>query len=613
MKQGIFQRIFLLFAVILVAAVICVELFITNAVRKNHLETLTANLTVQATLISREVPFDARAPLDDLCRSFKETTGARVTIIAPDGRVLGDSDTESSSMDNHAGRPEVQEAALSDAGTAIRHSDTLGHDLLYVAKKIEHVGGTRGFIRLSVPLKDVDAAVNQLRLKIIASVSVILLTAGLLFLRQMDRVRRLTEHVREFAASLIRGKLGHRLFLPRAGEFEDIAESLNTMALSLQGDVKALNDEKAKLETALLGISDGVLLLNHMGRVVLANRAFREMFGIQGDVEGKPFMEVIRNHVLAELVQNAHERRRTFSGEVEISFPKQTVVFATALPIVQESMREDTFSGTVVALHDITRLKLLERVRKDFVANVSHELKTPIAAIKGFSETLLDGALDSRKDAEKFVGIILNHSARLQRLVEDLLTLSRIELGEMQFVMQHADVRQMIENTMALMESKAREKDITVSQEIDPGLPPVSADADRIIQVLVNLLDNAVKFTPEGGSVRVSARAVPNAECGVLSEEKKGTFELETRNAKLDADFVEISVADTGPGIPPLLIPRLGERFYRVDPARSRELGGTGLGLAIVKHILQAHGSALKIENAPRRGTVVSFCLPVAL
>jgi two-component system phosphate regulon sensor histidine kinase PhoR len=171
----------------------------------------------------------------------------------------------------------------------------------------------------------------------------------------------------------------------------------------------------------------------------------------------------------------------------------------------------------------------------------------------------------------------------------------------------------MIENTMALMESKAREKDITVSQEIDPGLPPVSADADRIIQVLVNLLDNAVKFTPEGGSVRVSARAVPNAECGVLSEEKKGTFELETRNAKLDADFVEISVADTGPGIPPLLIPRLGERFYRVDPARSRELGGTGLGLAIVKHILQAHGSALKIENAPRRGTVVSFCLPVAL
>jgi two-component system phosphate regulon sensor histidine kinase PhoR len=343
-----------------------------------------------------------------------------------------------------------------------------------------------------------------------------------------------------------------------------------------------------------------MLLLNQAGRVALANRAFREMFGIQGDIADRPFMEVIRNHILAELVQNAHERRRTFSGEVEISFPKQTIVFATALPIVQESLRDDMFRGTVVALHDITRLKMLERVRKDFVANVSHELKTPIAAIKGFAETLLDGALDSRKDAEKFVGIILNHSARLQRLVEDLLTLSRIELGEMQFVLQHADVRQMIENTNALMESKAREKNITVSQEIDPDLPPVTADPDRIIQVLVNLLDNAVKFTPEGGSVRVSARAI--SDCASRISESAE-----------DQSAVEITIEDTGPGIPPLLIPRLGERFYRVDPARSRELGGTGLGLAIVKHILQVHGSGLTIRNAQRRGAIVSFCLPFVL
>jgi two-component system phosphate regulon sensor histidine kinase PhoR len=302
------------------------------------------------------------------------------------------------------------------------------------------------------------------------------------------------------------------------------------------------------------------------------------MFGAGADITGRPFLEVVRNHVLADIVRAAHEQHRPASAEIDIALPRQLHLYATALPILQESLREDRYRGIVVALHDITQLKKLEQVRKDFIANVSHEIRTPITAIQGFAETLLDGALEDREHSRTFVETIKSNSERITRLVDDLMTISKIELGVV--AVEKADLAfgDVAEAVIALLRDKAGKKGLVLNASVPPDAGLLHADRDRLIQIMTNLVDNAVKFT-EKGSVTF----------GMTEEE--GVTEL----------FVE----DTGIGIPEKHLPRLGERFYRVDAARSRTMGGTGLGLAIVKHLVKAHGWDMKIESVPGKGTKV--------
>ncbi len=578
MKQGIFKRIFVLYAVILLLAVAGTEVFVTRTVRESQIASLRDSLAVEAELVARDIPFRHPVPLDPLCRRFKETTHARVTVIANDGRVLGDSDHDSDTMDSHWGRIEVRQADLGGVGMSIRRSDTLRVNLLYVAKKIVREGSPSGFVRLSVPLQDVDASINRLRAQIISAFIAFLLASGLFLFWQVERIRRLTVQVRDFAAALARGDLGRRLFLHRSGEFEEIAEGLNAMALSIETEVRSLRDEKAKFETALLGISDGVLLLGQDGRVELANRVFLDMFDIGGDIAGRPFLEVVRNHVLADMVQEAHVHHRTTSVELDIAAPKQLYLLAVALPIIQESMRDDTYRGTVVALHDITQLKKLEQVRKDFVANVSHELRTPITAIQGFAETLLDGALEDRANASTFIETIRANSQRISSLVDDLMTISKIELGVIKVEKTPVVLEDIADAVLALLRDKAAQKGLSLAASIPHDLGMIDADRDRLIQILTNLVDNAIKFT----------------ETGTI------TFGAADENGR-----IVLFVRDTGIGIPERHRARLGERFYRVDAARSRNMGGTGLGLAIVKHLVKAHGWEMQIESTVGKGTTV--------
>jgi two-component system, OmpR family, phosphate regulon sensor histidine kinase PhoR len=582
MRPGLFKKIFLLFAAILAVSVLIIELSVTRSVQENLIHSLRDSLEVQADLIAREVPFSSSSSLDDLAAGLKTITHARVTIIAANGRVLGDSDHASSTMDNHRDRLEIQQADLLGSGMAIRTSDTLKTDLLYVARKIVRGDRPQGFIRLSFSLHEVNASIRRIRTNIIATVIVVLAVVALIVFWQIERLRRLTLQVRDFATSIVKGGLGRRLFLTQAGEFEEIAGSLNDMSLSLQSDIKSLHDEKARFETALLGISDGVLLLNQAGRVDLANRAFREMFGVSADISGKPFLEVVRNHQLADIVLEAHERHRPASAEIDIALPRQLHVYATALPILQESMREDRYRGVVVALHDITQLKKLEQVRKDFVANVSHELKTPITAIQGFAETLLEGALEDKEHGRKFVATIKANSERINNLVDDLMTISKIELGVIAVEKTDVAFGDVAEAVMALLLSKAERKGLALTAASSPDTGMLLADRDRLIQIMTNLVDNAIKFT-EKGSV---------------------TFGIEETGGR-----TSLFVSDTGIGVPEKHLSRMGERFYRVDPARSRTMGGTGLGLAIVKHLVKAHGWDMKIESTQGKGTTVRITI----
>ncbi|MHB8174082.1 MAG: HAMP domain-containing sensor histidine kinase [Nitrospirota bacterium] len=394
------------------------------------------------------------------------------------------------------------------------------------------------------------------------------------------RLARRVDRMTAFTGKIAAGDFGSVLAFEGQDALGVLAEKLNLMARQLKKNVEALSKEKVILTAVLKGMAEGVMVTGAQGRVIIVNPAFLKTFGIrEEDAVGRPLVEVIRNEGILNLYKQAHERRDYVSGEIETGFPEPMYFIAGCVPLIIE----DGFSGIVIVLHDVTRMLALERVRRDFVANVTHELKTPIAAIQGFAETLMDGALEDKDKAAKFLGIIESNSRRLSRLVEDLMTLSRIELGEIRLQMKPVSLRNVAVEAAALLEPKIREKGIKLVMEFPDGMPQALADRDKLYQIILNVLDNAIKYTPRGESVIVAGAG---------------------REAAGPDGTVDISITDTGPGIPAEMLPRMGERFFRVDPARSRKLGGTGLGLAIVKHLVRLHGGSFNIESpVPSRST----------
>ena len=572
--RGIFRRIFTLYAIIMVLAVLVTELYITDTVRENHIKNLGDNLAVEVALIADDITFRTSSPLDDLCRQLKQKMDSRVTVIALDGRVLGDSETDSTHMDNHAHRQEIQQASLNGIGMAIRFSDTLKYNFLYVAKKIMKGSQPEGFIRLSVPLREIDRSINVLRIKILSVFLSTLLATGMFSLWQIERIRRLTKQIRDFSGSIARGELGGKLFFDRAGEFNEIAESLNTMSIELKNSIATHEEERHRLNVILRSIPDALFIINAHGVILLSSLAARKLFG-EIAIQGKPFIEVMRNSEFLSLVENVQKQQAAGVAEIRIDSPLEQYCVVQVSPLFYDE-REP--SGFIAVFHDITQLKKLEQTRTDFVANISHEIKTPITAIQGFADTLLEGALDDREHAVKFLQTIKSNSERINGLVDDLMIISKIELGVIRVEKSSVDMHEVAEHVLTLLRGKAAEKNLTIKAQILPEPRTIEADRDRLIQILTNLVDNAIKFTETGGV----------------------TFGNAQENGK-----VYLFVEDTGIGIPQKHLPRLGERFYRVDPGRSRNMGGTGLGLAIVKHLVKAHGWDMRFESAPGKGTKV--------
>jgi two-component system phosphate regulon sensor histidine kinase PhoR len=378
-----------------------------------------------------------------------------------------------------------------------------------------------------------------------------------------------------FLKELSRGNLDTRLFPGSRGIFDTLAHDL---AVTMEKTKERLNfaeAERQRMEAILRGMSDGVMITDTRGVVLLANQAFKRLLAVDNDIEGRQIAEVLRNAAIMEIFRETVSADDMVSEQIGIVRKgKDMHLIATAVPIHAEG----AISGTVFTLHDITRLRQLEEMRKDFVANVSHEIKTPITAIKGFAETLLDGAMEDRENAARFLTMIQKHSERLNGLVDDLLTLSRIELGDVKISKAEVDLGDVVDTVFMTLRDKAGKRGLPLIKALPADTPHIMADRDRLIQILLNLVDNAIKFTEQGGIT-------------VGLDETGGRAVL--------------YVQDTGMGIPQKNLHRLGERFYRVDRARSRELGGTGLGLAIVKHLVQAHDWKLRIESEQERGTRV--------
>jgi two-component system, OmpR family, phosphate regulon sensor histidine kinase PhoR len=521
---------------------------------------------------------DSDAPA--LTRAVAQATRARVTVISRDGRVTGDSEVsgaELALMENHAERPEVRDALAKGTGSAIRYSATLHTDMIYLAVPY----GAQGVVRLALPLSGVEKTKAGLKKSLIAAFAVAVALSLLLSYLLSHLTSRTLRDLAASASRIGRGEWGTRIAIRSADELGELAAVMNDMAQRIEGQMERISSEKGRLDAILEGMGEGVMVTDADAVVTLVNPAFCALFGTTAGVQGRQLLEISRHPDLYAACRAVLSERREQHQEITLAPGNSTRVHW--VPLVQDG----ALRGAVAVFHDISALKRVEQIRRDFVANVSHELRTPVTVIKGYAETLLSGALvDDPGRSAHFLGIIDNHAQRLSRLIADLLALSELESGASVLKPQKVQLEDAVQQTLQLLEQKSEQLGVTVQILGLKGLPQVSADRARLDQVLMNLLDNALKYCKAGGKVTVSAVE--------------------------EGNLMRVLVCDNGIGIPQKDLPRLFERFYRVDEARSRERGGTGLGLSIVKHIVQAHGGSVQVQSTPGTGSEFSFTLPKA-
>jgi len=531
-----------------------------------------------ATLMASKEIRDLKKDAPALTTSLAKATRARVSVISGTGEVVADSEVapaELFKLENHGNRPEVQQALQTGMGSAIRYSATLKTDMLYVAAPF----GDNAVLRLALPLSGLEQAKQRLQKSLAAVLSMAVL-ASLILSYVLSNVNSRNLTILAAGASRIgRGELGTRIPVLSSDELGELAHVMNDMTERMEQQLERISTEKNRLDAILTGMGEGVMVTDQGGVITLVNPAFCSMFGTGPQVQGRQLLEISRHPALyaacREVLSDRKERHQ------EITLPSGQATLVHWVPLLEGSL----LRGVVAVFHDISDLKKVERIRRDFVANVSHELRTPVTVIKGYAETLLSGDLaDDPQRRDRFLGIIQNHAERLSSLVRDLLTLSELESGEMSMKPQMVQLEDAVKQALLLLGQRGEEKGVAMEWLGMAGPGCVMADRSRLDQVLINLLDNAVKYSPQGGKVTVQA------------------FE--------EGGMVRVSVQDTGIGIPAKDLPRLFERFYRVDEARSRDKGGTGLGLSIVKHIVQAHGGSVQVESAPGKGSTFSFTLP---
>jgi len=516
--------------------------------------------------------------VDDVCRRMGQETGNRITFIAADGTVLGDSHEAIARMENHLQRPEIQDALDRGKGTTRRFSSTIDEDMFYLALRMEEGDPGAGFVRISVPLAHIKENISQMRLILLSWILLALVLAGMLSLRFSRRLIRPLEEIGMVARAITLGDFDQRVQVQTRDELGVLGETINRMGSTLKEKVQQISQEKSKLETVMSAMTSGVFLCDARGTVNYINVAAQDLFGVQSaKIVGLPLQVAIRNFLLYEKLQDVLQTGEMRSFELNLFYPETRVVQVHMVPIHDERGRE--IISVLAVMHDITGLRSLERMRSEFVANVSHELRTPLTTIKGYAETLLEE--ENRRDPETVVRILTvidREAGRLARLLKDLLNLSQIESSKAVMKKQQVDLTQVLQEAVTLLQAQAREKSLEICLEALPDpRPTLNGDPDWLLQLFIDLLDNAIKYTPEGGAITVTL-------------------------ARQQGELV-VAVADTGIGIPARHLSSIFERFYRVDKARSRSVGGTGLGLAIVKHIIEAHGGRVEVQSKVGEGT----------
>jgi two-component system phosphate regulon sensor histidine kinase PhoR len=583
-------QVFALSLALTLIAIFSVTWYATDALREFHFDQTANRLEIQARLLADRIPrpFDRSntEAIQEFCTEIKRILPGRLTVILPDGSVVGDSDENPRLMDNHNSRPEVMEALEGNPGNEIRFSDTIKADLMYVAVPIVEQGVLRVIVRSSYPLNAIDRTLASMYKKILRTAAIIALVAGFVSWLVSRRISGPLEDMRRGVERYAKGDFTHRLPTLNSGELSVLVEATNQMASQLEDRIDTVVRQKNELDAVLSSMVEGVLALDGEDRLLSLNNAAAEMLRIDPrNSEGRSVRQIVQNSDFLGLLEDIRispkEVIQDFTFQVE---GRERLLQATGTALHNGENRR---IGTLVVMHDVTDLRSLENMRREFVANVSHEIRTPITSIKGFVETLLEGALDDREDAYRFLNIIAKQADRLNSVVEDILTLSRLDQvpSEEAPVFEEVAVRNILESAIEACDPRAVEKSIDI-QNLCSEKIVVQGNRSLLEQAVINLVDNAIKYSEDGKTVEVGAT--------------------------VQGGSAVITVKDQGFGIPAEHLPRVFERFYRVDKARSRKLGGTGLGLAIVKHIALVHRGEVRVESRVNEGSLFSLVIPTA-
>lgn len=589
-------RLAFLFVVVIGLSVLASGLYSARMMKDSHLDALRENMLREIRIILATVEWKKGGSEGQLidyfnnkARYLKKSADARVTFIAGDGRVLGDSDHNPVQMDNHLGRKEIVEAQKTGAGTSIRYSDTVKRNMLYVAVPVGSANNPDGYLRLSMSLEDVETEAHKLWSGLIMGLLVLFIIAGLLSYRIAHRLTRPLENISEVAKQFTHMNYESRVEVNSQDEIGQLGQAINKMADGLQQQMYLIQEDERRLTSVLDTMISGVVMIDKEEKVVLMNRPAEEILGCSSkELLGRKYNETKLQTELTQSIEQCIEKRQHVRDEIVFYFPEERTLEINLVPMLH---MDDEWSGIVIVLHDITAIRRLERMRSEFVANVSHELKTPIASVKGFAETLLAGAVNDQETAKSFLQIIYDESDRLNRLIGDILELSKIESKQAPLHFSPVDMHGFVHKTVEMMQTEAVKKDIRLETHVTEGMY-IEADEDRLRQILINLLSNSINYTLEGGQVMVKVEPV------LLSGDR-------------DYEQVRITIKDTGIGIPKKDLSRIFERFYRVDKARSRISGGTGLGLSIVKHLVELHKGTIRVESVVTMGTSFIIELPV--
>jgi two-component system phosphate regulon sensor histidine kinase PhoR len=585
-KRRLLWQLYPSYLLITIIALVVVTWYASRSLRQFFLEQTVSDLKARAYLFENQIagyldPLDAQQ-IDLLCKDIGNWASTRITVILPGGKVIGDSHEDPSIMDTHVDRPEFLEALTSPFGASLRYSATLKRNMMYVGIPIKTNGRILAVIRTSIPVSSIENVLRSVQNNIVLVGLIIAGFAAFLSLLVSRRIARPIEQIKKWAESIARGE--YRVRAP-AGESEEISglsDAMNKMAVELRDRIDTVIRQRNEIEAMLSSMIEGVIAVDTEERVISMNQAAAWMFDCNlSEVEGRSIQEVVRNTVLHQFVKDALSSEEPVERDIVVYSEGEQILNGHGTALRDADGKR---VGALIVLNDVTRLWRLENIRRDFVANVSHEIRTPITTIKGFVETLRDGAVRNPEDLERFLGIIEKHVDRLEAIIEDLLSLSRIErdIESEHVTLEEHRLRDVLLTAIQVCEVKAIPKKIVVELSCNEELV-AQINLELFEQAVVNLLDNAIKYSKEGGTIQVKA-------------------------AQIDREII-ISVTDHGCGIEKEHVPRIFERFYRVDKARSRDMGGTGLGLAIVKHIVQVHGGRVSVESTPGKGSVFSIHL----
>ena len=581
MFRSIQWRITFSFVLLIVVSMGMLGLYLANSTRSSQLDNLRSQLENEARITAEAsspgfLSQDKKGVLDALTKRLGEQTDTRVTLIALDGTVLGDSEEDPAIMENHATRPEIRDALSTGSGESTRYSTTLGQKMMYVAVPISHQGEVLGIARVSLPLTAVESLVHRVTVSIIAATAIAALLgilAAWVIARITTRpIRKLTIASRKIAS----GELEQKITIEARDEVGELAHAFNEMSSKLKEMVETISGDRARLATILDNMADGVIMTDIEGNISMANNAAGKLFGIKNtDMANRHLIEVVRDHEIDEVLKLCLKTAETQSAQYESGTSKR-YLRVIAIPIAH-----DDLSDSLLLFQDLTELRNLQTTRRELIGNISHEFRTPLAGIKAMVETLRDGAVDDKKVARDFLTRMDDEVERLTQIVAELTELSRIETGKAELSLEPVNLNLLIEEVIIQLSHQVERQQLSVDKKFAADLRSVQADKERVRQVVVNLIHNAIKFTSPGGKITVATQT--------------------------HGGSVTVDISDTGIGIAKNDLPHIFERFYKVDRARSG--GGTGMGLAIAKHVVEAHGGKIRVQSEEGKGSTFSFSL----